>query len=88
MPVFVDYYADWCGPCKMMAPLVEKMEEKFQGKIKIGKCNIDENMEIAQTYKVASIPTFILFKEGIAVGTYVGAMSAKELEDILEQALL
>ena len=67
IPVMVDFYADWCGPCKMMGPLVDKMAAKYEGKVKIGKLNIDESMEIAQKYRVVSIPTFIFFEKGEAV---------------------
>ena len=67
LPVLVDFYADWCGPCKMMAPIVEKLAEEYDGKIKVGKCNTDDNMPLTQKYRVASIPTFIIFKGGEAV---------------------
>jgi len=87
VPVLVDFYADWCGPCKMMAPIVEKLAEEFDGRIKVGKCNIDENMQIAQRYRVASIPTFIAFKDGKPHSTQIGAMSAAELKKFAELAL-
>lgn len=87
IPVLVDFYADWCGPCKMMAPIVEKLAEEFDGRVKVGKLNIDENMQTAQQYRVASIPTFIVFKEGKQQANYLGAMSASELKEKLEQAL-
>ena len=74
IPVLVDFYADWCGPCKMMAPIVESLAESFDGKVKVGKLNIDEEMDIAQKYRVMSIPTFIVFKGGQALETSVGAM--------------
>ena len=67
IPVLVDFYADWCGPCKMMAPIVESLAESFDGKVKVGKLNIDEEMDIAQKYRVMSIPTFIVFKGGQAL---------------------
>ena len=86
-PVLVDFYADWCGPCKMMAPVVEKLAEEFDGRIKIGKCNVDENMQLAQSYRVASIPAFIVFKNGEQAASYVGAMSAAQLREKLEQVL-
>ncbi len=85
-PVLVDFYADWCGPCKKMAPVVEEMAGRFEGKVKVGKCNIDDNMEIAQKYRVMHIPTFILFKDGQAVDTHVGSLSKAELESKLQAA--
>lgn len=80
-PVMVDFYADWCGPCKMMAPLVERMAEKYAGQIKIGKLNVEEAMEISDKYNVRNIPTFIFFKDGQPVSTHMGRMSAAELEE-------
>lgn len=87
IPVLVDFYADWCGPCKMMAPIVESLAESFEGKVKIGKLNIDDEMEIAQKYRVMSIPTFIFFKDGQVVETSMGAMSKEELEEKLKKLL-
>ncbi len=80
MPVLVDFYADWCNPCKMMGPVVAKLAEEYEGKLKVGKCNIDENMQTAQQYHVSSIPAFVVFKGGKPVSTFVGAMSAAELK--------
>jgi len=87
IPVLVDFYADWCNPCKRMAPVVEKIAEEYEGAIKVGKCNIDENMSLAQTYRVASIPTLIFFKDGKPDATYVGLMDKSELKEKVEQAL-
>lgn len=87
IPVLVDFYADWCGPCKMMAPIVEKLAEEYEGKVKVGKLNIDENMQTAQQYRVASIPTFIIFKDGKQEANYLGAMSASELKEKIERVL-
>lgn len=87
IPVLVDFYADWCGPCKMMAPVVEKMADEFEGRIKVGKCNVDENMQLAQQYRISNIPAFIVFKDGKPAEFFVGAMSTSELKGKLEQVL-
>lgn len=84
IPVLVDFYADWCGPCKMMAPLVEELAVKYAGKVKIGKINVDESQDIAREYRVMSIPTFILFKDGEAVQTAVGGMDMQSLERMIQ----
>ena len=80
VPVMVDFFAQWCGPCKMMAPLVEKLAEKYEGRMKIGKLDVEEAMDIAARYHVMNIPTFIFFDKGQVVETYVGGMSANDLE--------
>lgn len=85
LPVMVDFYADWCGPCKMMAPIVDRIAEEYEGKLKVGKCNTDENMPLAQKYRVASIPTFMIFKGGEPVAIYTGAMSADDLCDKIDE---
>lgn len=86
-PVLVDFYADWCNPCRMMGPVVAKMAAEFEGRIKVGKCNIDDNMELARNYQVSSIPAFVIFKNGKPAANYVGSMSAAELRQKLEDAL-
>ena len=63
-PIIADFYADWCGPCKMMAPLVAGLAESYSGKCKIGKCNTDENPNLSREFKIMSIPTFLFFKDG------------------------
>lgn len=83
-PVFVDFYANWCGPCKMMAPLVEELSEDFSDKMKFGKCDIDENMDIAQKYRIMSIPTFMIFKDGKSEATVIGAQGKADLQKIIE----
>jgi len=87
LPVMVDFYADWCGPCKMMAPLVAQLAESYSGKCKIGKCNIDENPELQKEFKVMTIPTFYFFKDGKATGSMTGAVSKNELEEKIKQVL-
>ena len=74
IPVFVDFYADWCGPCKMMAPVIDKLSEEFAGKIKVGKINVDENQEMAIKYGVMSIPNMKFFKGGAVVDEVIGAV--------------
>lgn len=86
-PVLVDFYADWCGPCKMMGPVVEKLSESYADKVKIGKLNVDESDDIASRYGVMSIPTFILFKDGQAVQSVKGAVPVQALEQMLDQAV-
>lgn len=78
-PVLVDFYADWCGPCKMMAPVVEELANELQGKGKAGKINVDQNQDLAMKYNVMSIPTLIIFKEGKEVSRFVGVTDKKEL---------
>ena len=87
IPVFVDFYADWCGPCKMMAPIIEKLAEKYEGRLKVGKCNIDEENELAVKYKIMSIPTMMIFMGGEVEETIIGAVSQNELEEKIEKAL-
>lgn len=87
IPVLVDFYADWCGPCKMMAPIVHQLADAYAGQMKIGKLNVDNALSVAQKYRVMNIPTFIFFKGGEPVLTVVGGMSKADLEAKIKQVL-
>ena len=78
-PVLVDFYADWCGPCKMMSPVVEKIAEELGDKVKVGKINSDDNMNLAEKYNIMSIPTLIIFKNGEIFKTFVGVTDKNEI---------
>ncbi|PKM51173.1 MAG: thioredoxin [Firmicutes bacterium HGW-Firmicutes-7] len=87
VPVLVDFYADWCGPCKMMSPVIEELSTLYEGKAKIGKLNVDQNGATAQKYKVMSIPTILLIKGGEVVDTLVGAVPKQQLEAKIKSVL-
>ncbi len=83
IPVLVDFWAPWCNPCKMMGPVVEKIAKEYDGQIKVGKVNVDEEGDLAARYGVQSIPMFALFKGGKIVNKQVGAMNINALKDML-----
>jgi len=85
-PVVVDFWAEWCGPCKMIAPALEEISDELAGKVKVAKLNIDENQGTAIKYGVRSIPTLILFKDGKPVATQVGAAPKNRLADWIKSA--
>jgi len=85
--VLIDFYADWCMPCVMMGPIVEEVEKKFEGKLKVGKFDIEDGREIAQRFNVMSIPNFVLLKDGKVVTNFVGAMSEEDFIEKLEKFL-
>ena len=87
VPVLIDFYADWCGPCKMMGPLVEQIANEYDGKAKVGKINVDEEPELAQKYGVMSIPYFAFIKNGELVSDETGAVTKDKLVDKLQKMM-
>lgn len=87
VPVLVDFWAPWCGPCKAMTPIMEELEQAYAGKVKIAKMNVDENMEVPGKFNVMSIPTFIIVKNGNVVSQFVGARSKADMQKELDNAI-
>lgn len=85
IPVLVDFWATWCGPCMMMSPIVEEIAQEFDGKIKVGKINVDEEDELASEYEIYSIPTLILFKNGEKVGQLIGYTQKDDLINFINE---
>lgn len=87
MPVLVDFYADWCGPCKTMAPILEQVAAQHQGKLKVVKVDVDRNQAAAQQFRVQSIPTLILFHKGQPVWRQAGVVPAAQLSQVVQGVL-
>jgi thioredoxin 1 len=86
-PVLVDYWAEWCGPCKMIAPILDDVSKDYQGRLKIAKMNVDENRDVPAKYGIRGIPTLMLFKDGQLAATKVGALSKAQLTAFIDSHL-
>lgn len=87
MPVVVDFWAPWCGPCRLVGPTIEELAKEYEGKVKVGKMNVDENQETAGTFGIMSIPTVMVFKGGQPVKAIIGAQSKDAYKKMIEEAI-
>lgn len=86
-PLVVDFWAEWCGPCKMIAPILDDLAASYQGKLKVAKVNIDHNQKTPRAYNVRGIPTLMIFKDGKVQATQIGAVSKTQLAQIIDKAI-
>jgi thioredoxin 1 len=87
LPLVVDFWASWCGPCRMIAPIIEKMAEKYDGKIVVGKCDVEDNEDLAAEFGIRNIPTILFFKNGIIVDKLVGAQGEAVINEKIQSIL-
>ncbi len=85
IPVLVDFSATWCGPCRRMDPLVSKLAEEYEGKVKVCKVDVDECTDVARKYGIMSVPTFMMFKDGVEVSKTAGSMPAVKLAELMDE---
>ena len=86
-PVVIDFWAEWCGPCRMVGPIVEELAKEYEGKVQIGKMNVDDNVETPETYGIRNIPTILFFKDGLLVDKQIGATQKAVLASKVEALL-